>query len=130
MYSKFSVVLPFYGSARHSMMKYVSVEYCSQFFRQRHTGHVQKQVIGEVSMTARAVISGWFPYLPTRYMLRKTRRNLRFDSLTLADPPPARDLTAPSYHSLLLQSHTPAVAYKRSLPSSIIARWNALYQAG
>ena len=35
---------------------YVSVEQFSQFFRQWRTGHVQKQVAGEVSLTPGAVI--------------------------------------------------------------------------
>ena len=47
--SKISVVLPLYGPRRHSMMRFVNVKQCQRFFRRWRTGHVRKQVAGEVS---------------------------------------------------------------------------------
>ena len=38
------------------------------------------------------------------YMLRKTKRNPHFDPPKLGNLPPTSELTAPLYHSLLLQS--------------------------
>ena len=68
-------------------------------------------------------------------LLRRARRNLHFDPPKLGGRPPTGELIAPLYHSLiLLQSPSLRTQLwptgRRSIPSSIIVLWTALYQAG
>ena len=131
VYSQFSVVSSLYRPPRHPMMQSVSIEQCSRFFRRWRTGLVQKQVVGEASMTPGAVIDcckgicrcGKYPVFIDLSAEEGKRRNLHFDPPKLGDrPPTTSELIAPWHHSRLCCSrrHYAAVTYYRSRSSSII----------
>ena len=112
---KLSLTVTVVRPSQASMMLYVRIEQCSCFFLQWRTGHVQKQVAGEVSVAPGAdnvvvarVYTGvaYTRYLSV-YLLRRTTRNLRFDPPKLGNRPNTGELIASWYHSLLLQSPSP-----------------------